>query len=817
MPDATLGTLLGRLRRLAAARPGEGRSDGQLLDDFLRARDESAFAALLRRHGPMVLGVCRRVLRHAHDADDAFQATFLVLVRRGDSVRRQQSLAGWLYGVALRTARRARLDAARRRRREGRAAGRPAGAAADDADWRDLRAVLDEEIAALPQKYREPLVLCHLEGHTHLQAARRLGVPAGSLSKRLARARGLLRGRLLRRGVALSAAALLAVLAGQGTAAVPPALGRAAAGTALLALAGGATAAGRVAALADGVTRALFLGRVKAGLIGLAVLGLVIGAGVLAGRPVPSAPPPGGAPAQPAPAQPAPADRKPPPRRDRKALDAIKQRLLLRAGGNAKSEAAIAAGLLWIAKQQAADGRWPLDALGGQKNDVAGTAFGLLPLLGAGHTHKDADGPFAKNVQAGLDFLIAGQQKDGDLGGGAYAHALASRALFQAYALTGDPKLAAPARLALDYVVRGQNEAGGWGYTPGSPRGDLSVTAYQVAALRDARAAGLDVPQPALDAAARFVQSCRAGGGYAYLPGVGAAPTLTMTAAGLHALGGAGGDTTTDEFRGGLRKLAADAPGPAGSVYAAHWAADVLRRHGGDDWPKWNAAVRDRLVARQEADGGWPAKGQEYADAGGRLMISSLTLLTLEVYYREDLALAAASRPLGPNELEAAWSDLAAADAVRARRGLWALAGSPERALPFLKEALAPAPAPAADDKQTTRLIAALDDDSFEARERASAELAKLGGAVEPALRRALERPPSAEARRRLEALLAKLEGARFTPEHRRALRAIEVLEEIGTPEAEKVLSRLAKESPVAYLAAAAKAALARLAAAERP
>jgi RNA polymerase sigma factor (sigma-70 family) len=815
MPQAALATLLGHLRHLSVPRLVEGRGDAQLLDEFLRQHDAGAFASLLRRHGPMVLGICRRVLRHAQDAEDAFQATFLVLVRRGASVRRRDSLAGWLYGVALRTARRAKLDAARRRTRDERAARWQEERPSDDVDWRDLRAVLDEEIAALPEKYRAPLVLCHLQGHTHVEAARRLRLPPGSLSKRLARARGLLRGRLLRRGIALSAAALLTVLAGQAGAAVSPLLARAATGNALLALAGSATAAVRAAALADGVSRAMFAGRVGRWAIGLAVAGLLIGGGMLAGLRLAAAPPPGAAPAQAAPA--APPANDPPraavvPRRDRKALGAIKRHLLLRGGGNDKSEAAVAAGLLWIVKQQAADGHWPLDAPRGQKNDVAGTAFGLLPLLGAGHTHTDDGDPFAKNVRRGLDFLLAGQKNDGDLGGGAYPHALASQALFQAYALTGDPKLAAPARSALDYIVKGQNTAGGWGYTPGSPRGDLSVTSYQLAALHDARAAGLDVPQTALDAAARFVQSCRAGDGYAYQPSGPLQPTPTMTAAGLLSLADAGGETNTDEFRRRLGNLIEIAPASAINVYTAHLAADVLRRHGRRAWPKWNATLRDGLVARQEADGGWPTKGEPFAETGGRLMISSLTLLTLEVYYREELALAAASRPLKANELEGAWSDLSIADPIKSRRAVWALARSPKLALPLLKEALALAPAPAVDDKRIARLIADLDDDSFEVREGASAALAKLGGAAGPALRRALERTPSAEVRRRLEALVAELDKTSVTPQHRRALRAVEVLEEIGTPEAEKLLARLAEESPDAELAAAAKAALKRMA-----
>jgi RNA polymerase sigma factor (sigma-70 family) len=810
MADATLGTVLRHLRGLGAARPGDHLSDGQLLDAFVRRRDESAFTALLSRHGSMVLGVCRRVLRQEQDADDAFQATFLALLRHGGSVRAPDSLAAWLYGAALRVAQRARLDGARRRRREERAADSPLREPDDDLDWRDLRAVLDEEIAALPEPYCAALVLCHLEGQTHVQAARRLRVAPGSMSKRLARARGLLRGRLLRRGVALSAGALLTVMAGQSGAAVPAALGRATTGTALLAVAGGGVPA-TVAALAQGASRSLPGGWFKSWLLGLVAVGMLIGGGITTGwftRP----PTAGGAPPPPAPAG---GDEKAPPRaeppRDRKDLDAVKRRMLLRGGGNAKSEAAVDAGLLWLVKQQAKDGHWALDATGGQKNDVAATAFGLLPLLGAGHTHKDDKGPFADTVRRGLDFLIARQKKDGDFGGGMYAQALASRALFQAYALTGDAKLAAPARAALDYIVKAQHEAGGWRYTPREP-GDLSVTAWQVAALHDARAAGLDVPRAALDAAAKFVGSCAKEGGYAYLPVAGVSATPTMTAVGLLAASDLGARPDEEHFRAGVRELAKTLPAKSPNTYHFHWAAEVMARHGGDDWEGWNAKVRDGLVGRQAADGYWPAEGESFATAGGRVMVTSLALLTLEVYYRDELLFAAPSRPRTEKEVAAAWSDLAAADPVAARRAVWALAGSPREALPLLDKALAPKAAPAADEKKLTRLIADLDDDKFEVREAVTKELEGLGGAAGPALRRALKGQPSAEARRRLEALLSRLEGDRVTPERRRLLRAVEVLEHAGTPEARRLLGRVAKESPDADLAASAEAALRRLA-----
>jgi RNA polymerase sigma factor (sigma-70 family) len=199
-----------------------GLSDGQLLESYVRSREEAAFAALVHRHGPMVWGVCRRVLRGHQDAEDAFQATFLVLARKAAAVVPREMVANWLYGVAHRTALKARATAARRGARERQVAAMPEPAGERQQLWDDLQPLLDQELSRLPHKYRAVLVLCHLEGKTRKEAARQLRVPEGTVGSRLATARGMLAKRLARRGLAVSGAALAAVLAPKGASASVP-------------------------------------------------------------------------------------------------------------------------------------------------------------------------------------------------------------------------------------------------------------------------------------------------------------------------------------------------------------------------------------------------------------------------------------------------------------------------------------------------------------------------------------------------------------------------------------------------------------------
>ncbi|MHB1560872.1 MAG: sigma-70 family RNA polymerase sigma factor [Isosphaeraceae bacterium] len=257
--------------------------DGVLLERFLSSRDEAAFEALVTRHGPMVLRVCRAALGDLNEAEDAFQATFLVLVRRAASIRSRGSIASWLYGVASRVSARARVTAGRRGRHErASAAGRPSlvpAPAFEPNNREDPVPLLYDELARLPDRYREAVVLCYLEGHTCEAAARRLGRPAGTVKARLHRARGILRRRLSSRGVTLpaglAAAGLASGLARLEAMPVSATLLRATVSAAFRPVPRIAMAAGRGALLAQGVTRMMMLR--KLGLAASVMLPLAIG------------------------------------------------------------------------------------------------------------------------------------------------------------------------------------------------------------------------------------------------------------------------------------------------------------------------------------------------------------------------------------------------------------------------------------------------------------------------------------------------------------------------------------------------------------
>jgi RNA polymerase sigma factor (sigma-70 family) len=279
MATSRLNRVVHKLREVSF-RQAPQLADRDLLWQFVREKDERAFAALVYRHGPMVLGVCRRILRNAADAEDAFQVVFLVLVRKAPSLRAPESLGNWLYGVAYRTALEAKRAAVKRKVKEAQAMPRTettTGLAPD------LLALLDEELAALPATFRSAVVLCDLEGKTRKEVAQELGCAEGTVASRVARGRNLLAARLARRGVSLSAGALAVALSqGAASAHVPAPLATTTVKAAALVAAGQlAAVSSSVALLLSGVMKAMLLTKVKclAGL--LLVVALVLGAGGL--------------------------------------------------------------------------------------------------------------------------------------------------------------------------------------------------------------------------------------------------------------------------------------------------------------------------------------------------------------------------------------------------------------------------------------------------------------------------------------------------------------------------------------------------------
>jgi RNA polymerase sigma factor (sigma-70 family) len=269
------------VRRILLREGGEA-TDGQLLERFIQGREEAALEALVKRHGPMVWGVCRRILRNHHDAEDAFQATFLVLVRRAACVVPREMLANWLHGVAYQTALKGRAMAAKRQAREKqlpRLPERPTAPPPVTADWEDW---LDRELIGLPEKYRSVLVQCELECKTVKETAHSLGIPEGTVSGRLARAKVMLAKRLVRRGVVLPGAGLAtAVASSAATAGMPAALEYSTIKAAMLFGAGQSAATalngscGNAVLLAEGVLKMMMASKLKSLAVALLTLLLV--------------------------------------------------------------------------------------------------------------------------------------------------------------------------------------------------------------------------------------------------------------------------------------------------------------------------------------------------------------------------------------------------------------------------------------------------------------------------------------------------------------------------------------------------------------
>ncbi len=348
-----------------------------------------------------------------------------------------------------------------------------------------------------------------------------------------------------------------------------------------------------------------------------------------------------------------------------------KQALMEIYGGTPESEAAVLAGLRWLAAHQAEDGHWSMEAYKGESdcdckieaeaevptNNTAATAFGLLPFLGAGITPQRApDKPeelatFKETVRKGLHYLVANQKTtntytNGDLGGGMYAHALGTIALCEAYGLTKHDHLKVPAQKAVRYLMQAQHvQTGGWGYGP-RREGDTSVLGWVFLAIRSGQLAGIPFEQAVLDRAGRFLNSTAAGpephllSRYAYKPeGKG---TLALTAAGLLSRQYLGWQHTRAELAEGCNYLMTSLPPESGAAlgpsYYYYYATQVLHHMEGKNWDLWNHRIREHLIKQQEQSGhkagSWSPQGCDYGPRGGRLYATSMSLLTLQVYYR---------------------------------------------------------------------------------------------------------------------------------------------------------------------------------------
>jgi hypothetical protein len=350
---------------------------------------------------------------------------------------------------------------------------------------------------------------------------------------------------------------------------------------------------------------------------------------------------------------------------------ATREKMLNEGGGNKQSEAVVAMGLEWLALHQATDGFWslhefpqhardkprpagtvrPCNCEPGttQRNDIAATGMGLLPFLAAGITQrpvKNAKKDYSKVVEGALNFLMRKQAKDGAYSGDMYAHGIATIAMCEAYGLTSDPKIKISAQRALNFIAYAQDPAGGgWRYAP-KQAGDLSVTGWQLMALKSGQMAGLSVSRNVLKASERYLDSVESPtkkGNYRYMSDSG--ESVTMTSVGLLCRQYSGVNARNPGLLGGVQVLRANPPGRTNNIYYEYYATQVMHHMQGEDWNFWNlgpngdgkGGIRDTLIAKRDVGttpkrphqaGSWPGS------QGGRLMATSLSLLCLEVYYR---------------------------------------------------------------------------------------------------------------------------------------------------------------------------------------
>ena len=320
------------------------------------------------------------------------------------------------------------------------------------------------------------------------------------------------------------------------------------------------------------------------------------------------------------------------------------------------SERAVGTALNWISRHQNRDGGWSIasgdrrpctDAScrgwGTTHADAAATALAILPFLGAGQTHETKGSPYQKHIQRGLTWLVQHQNLEGDLSGGQhqmYSHGLATMALCETYGMTKDSKFGHAAQLAIKFIESGQNDEGGWRYNWRSYEGDTSVFGWQVMALKSAQMAGLQVDQQKFQRCKKWLEQCSSGyhkGIFSYQPGNG--PKYSMTAVGFLATEYLGANQKDQGVKESMDYLLENMPSnDKRDIYYWYYATLALHNVPGPEWEKWNRQMRRLLIESQVdhgcATGSWSPADDEWGSLGGRLMVTSLSALTLEVYYR---------------------------------------------------------------------------------------------------------------------------------------------------------------------------------------